>query len=232
MQLRNGYLGASGERVVGVDVGEFVAGEPVEDFFASSARFERCTFRGLRVEEFSAGEGTPASEYVDCVFDGLRADLLNGRARFVRCSFRDIHIGRVIGRSMSMVDCVWTGVLEEAEFRGRDVGGDGEENEFTGNDFSGADLQQVSFRFGIDLSAQRLPDGPEYVYVSDLRAALTAAREAANAYPPQQLVNAEELISLWARDLEFGQRQLLLRRSLWGTDDAGRDLLDLFGTMR
>ncbi|WP_432973547.1 hypothetical protein [Dactylosporangium sp. CA-233914] len=232
MQLVNGFLTANAEHVVEINALEFAAGRPVVDFSALDATFERCSFRMLRLEEFVVGSGSSVSEYVDCVFDGMQADLLRGRARFVRCSFRDVAFGRVSGRSISLIDCVFTGVLEDAEFCARDVGGDGGENEFRGNDFSDADLQQVGFRYGIDLSAQRLPEGGDYVYVADLDAGLAAARDAVLGWPAAQRDSAQEKIGIWTAELESGQRQLLLRRSLWGTDEAGRGLLDLFGRLR
>ena len=39
--------------------------------------------------------------------------------------------------------------------------------EFSGNDFSRAKLYGVEFRYGIDLSTCRMPEGPEYLRIDD-----------------------------------------------------------------
>jgi hypothetical protein len=224
VDLRNGCLTAASEHVVGVDIADFVAGRPVTEFAVATARFERCSFGGLELEEFSAGEDVTASEYVDCVFDGMRIDQMSGRARFERCSFRDVRLSNLRGNSISMIDCVFTGILDMAVFCGRALFGDAAENEFASNDFSGAELASVDFRFGLDLSRQVLPSGSGYLYVGDLRAALTFARDRITALPESdERAHLLQYLDIYDREVQHGQRQALLRAG-----QAPMPVLELF----
>ncbi len=87
-----------------------------------------------------------------------------------------------------------------------------ERNEFRGNDFSGCDLVDVAFRTGIDLSQQKLPTSPEYLYLSAAAAAIERARAAVNGWYDAEL-REEGLLLLKVEESELarGQQQLLLR---------------------
>jgi hypothetical protein len=79
------------------------------------------------------------------------------------------------------IDCTFTGRLQTCIFNGTVSEEDRpwvgrERNEFRGNDFSGAELVDVAFRTGIDLDQQRLPTGPDYLYVPDAAAAIERAQ--------------------------------------------------------
>lgn len=77
--------------------------------------------------------------------------------------------------------CTFSGRLRKAVFNGtvphdtRAMLGR-EHNEFGGNDFAAMDLLDVAFRTGIDLSKQRLPSGPEYLYLPAAADAIQRAR--------------------------------------------------------
>src|SRR3954453_666408 len=96
------------------------------------------------------------SEYIDCRFDGssLRAPWV-GYARFVRCSFRGVRL-RHWRSQADFIDCVFTGRAQACMFSGV-VEGVADDlmtpvrlraAEFRGNDFSGMELRDVSFRGG------------------------------------------------------------------------------------
>ena len=107
--------------------------------------------------------------------------MLGGFAQFVRCSFRNVDIRKwKWGNELQLIDCVFTGRLEECIFNGTGVGagpplGGAGEKRVSGNDFSGCDLVDVAFRTGIDLAQQKLPTGPEYLYLPDAAAAIERA---------------------------------------------------------
>ncbi|MGA5303705.1 hypothetical protein ACPCHT_27535 [Nucisporomicrobium flavum] len=218
-------------------------------FGAHASRFDRCVFAGMRVETATFGSGVAVSEYVDCVFDGARIQrAMAGFARFVRCSFRDVDLREWDGEFVDMVDCVVSGTVRSGQFWGAPLPQSGESryrsyarglteqglgeppesvralmlrtaNEFHDNDFSGAELVKTSFRGGADLTRQRLPQGPDYLYVPDAAAAIDAAVARLDAGTvPDDLVGADLqprvrrfLTGVLGRDVEQGQRQLLVR---------------------
>lgn len=49
-------------------------------------------------------------------------------------------------------------------------------NEFHGNDFSSADLDDCSFVDGIDFDANRMPTGPDYVHLRGAKEKIARAR--------------------------------------------------------
>ena len=117
-----------------------------------------------------------------------------------------------------MVDCVFSGRLEEVVFNGtvppeKRSFLHRERNEFHGNDFSGVDLIDVAFRTGIDLTQQRLPTGPQYLYLPDAAAALAHAQAEVAKWQGDAGVRKDAFSLLRAYQFEAsnGQRQLLLR---------------------
>ena len=99
-----------------------------EDFSGSTlvvlsiegCRFRRCRFERMVVEDARFGSGLIVSEYEDCAFDGSRFSGTGfGRARFVRCSFRDVKLTGLFGHDAEFIDCVFTGRAEGLVFFGR-----------------------------------------------------------------------------------------------------------------
>ncbi|MDR1443023.1 MAG: hypothetical protein LBJ02_11720 [Bifidobacteriaceae bacterium] len=167
---RGDRLDVCGARLRGRD---FSGRRLTNGFLAVASRFEDCKFDGILVDSLAFGAGSALSEYVGCSFDGASLAASSGDvARFVRCSFENVRIRDWYCWEVEFVDCVFSGVLRNVVFdgqvpemnrgrAGRDV------NEFIGNDFSRADLRGVTFRGGIDLGRQRLPEGGDYTHLSD-----------------------------------------------------------------
>ncbi|MGE3240457.1 MAG: hypothetical protein AB7G28_09470 [Pirellulales bacterium] len=195
------------------------SGHGLLGFRAIGCRFERCRFGNRRLDNFSFGSGQEITEYVECDFDGLRFDhSIGNNAKFVRCSFRNVDLGNWSCFNAEFVDCVFTGRLRKCIFNGTVDEEDQpwvgrEKNEFHGNDFSGADLVDVAFRTGIDLEQQRLPSGPDYLYVPDAVAAIMRAKEGlVNWMPGTELHRkAMVIVNVLGQTVEDGQRQLLLK---------------------
>lgn len=131
---------------------------------------------------------------------------------------------------VEFVECVFSGRLDHAYFNGAVPHDDRaslgrSRNEFYANDFRDMDLYDVAFRTGIDLTQQRLPTGPNYVYVANAPTALASAR--ANL---SQLRDLEFRRNAWAfldsltLGLEGDQQQLLLRPDAF--PDNHRDVVD------
>ncbi len=226
--------------------GEEYVGRKLMKFTAIGSHLERCRFDNARFDDASFGSGREMSEYSECSFDGVHFLHGGGYARFVRCSFRDVDLRNWSCRAVEMVDCVFTGRMMQCIFNGtvpveqRPFVGR-ERNEFHGNDFSGMDLVDVAFRSGIDLTQQRLPTGPEYLYLPDAAAALAKARSVVVGWQEPEMRDSALLTlrgPIW--EAENGQRQLLLRADdyyLYGASTpegrADREAVDkLFSLLR
>ncbi|WP_433077782.1 hypothetical protein ACQP1P_35470 [Dactylosporangium sp. CA-052675] len=211
------------------------AGRRMTKFAAIGSTFERCSFADVVCDDASFGAGTVQSEYRQCVFDGARLRMpAAGFARFVDCSFRNVNLRTWECNAVELVGCVFTGTLRSGwfshvvPFADVDIVGR-EHNTIVDNDFT--DLRMTGFDFlgGVDLSRQRLPAGPDYLYVPDGPAALAAL---AGALPgcPQPLRPAVDRLLIGLRRLvDEGQRQLWLRRKEFiGKDlDPGRWILTI-----
>jgi hypothetical protein len=95
--------------------------------------------------------------------------------------FKEVDLRDWFCFTVELIDCTFSGRMRGAFFNGtvpeesRSVVGR-ERNEFRGNDFSQMELIDVDFRTGIDLFQQRLPSGPEYLYLPDAAEAVQRAR--------------------------------------------------------
>ncbi|MEU8082527.1 hypothetical protein AB0B57_02675 [Micromonospora sp. NPDC049101] len=225
------------EEIVGVDF----SGQGLTGLVGVGARFERCRFDGLRFQDVALGAGMELSQYVECSFDGAVLTGVAGYSRLVGCTFRDAEIRDLTAGHLELVDCVFTGRIRSTTFWGILPGSAErfasdlaflarqgrveppgyrelvlrESNEFHGNDFSAADLVDTAFRFGVDLTRQRLPGGPDYLYVPNAEAALHRALSLL-ADRPADDVNARverSLRRMLDREVGNGQRQLLFREA-------------------
>ena len=158
-----------------------------KDWLVAESRFERCGFEGLRVNSFCFGAGKVSSEYVECSFDGSWIKALSpGRARFVRCTFRNVRMRKWICYDCEFIDCVFTGDLTEVNFNAepspvRPV--ERTVNRYVGNDFSGARLKNVAFMGGVDLTRQTLPEGEGYLFLDDAERVVSVALAQVYSWP-------------------------------------------------
>lgn len=203
---------------------------------ANGAHLVRCDFSRVRIKGGGLGGGLVPSEYVECRFDGSRlSKVLPGRATFIGCSFRDVRIDDLRCLEAQFIDCVFTGLLRTVTFDAVPTQPDAAlgrtRNEYRGNDLSGATLEDVAFRGGIDLALQRLPTGPDYVIVRDAPSRLSAVRDQVRLWPKDLRQRAETTLSVLESECRTGQRDLFLNRSLLGRTPEARAglaaLLDL-----
>lgn len=193
------------------------AGLKLKQFTATESSFRRCSFDAIRIEQACFGGGTKPSEYTDCSFDRARIRAIApGVARFMRCSFRDCLIRDFFGMAVEFIDCVFSGRIEGAVFRGSVPEEDRAlfgrvMNEFRGNDFREAELRDVAFRGGIDLTKQKLPEGEGYLYVPDAADVLQRVRR--NVVGWRDLDSRRQVLAILEgleSDVEGGQAQLFL----------------------
>jgi hypothetical protein len=216
----------------------------VAKFTAIGSRLEQCRFNDARLGNAYFGSGREMSEYIECTFDGLHFDHGGGHARFVRCSFRDVYIREWLAQSTELIDCTFSGRIDWAAFCGRIPIEETrrylhrERNEFRGNDFSQTQLIEPDFRGGIDLTQQRLPSGPEYLYVADAPSAIARLQSGLESWNSNPEVRRAALIiaGTLTRTVKEGQRQLFLRPEGYyrmSEDTFPREALDkVFGLLR
>ncbi len=190
----------------------------VERFVAVGSRFLRCNLSAMTIKNASFGAGVEVTEYVDCNFDGSKISVsVVGRTRFVRCSFRNVIIRDLRCFTAEFVDCVFSGKLRVGFFNGAVPEEDRvtlgrQRNEFRGNDFSNMELIDVAFRTGIDLTQQKLPSGPQYLYIADGVRAIRDARAEIISWRDHPLRQATlALLSVLEDQVADGQEQLFLR---------------------
>jgi uncharacterized protein YjbI with pentapeptide repeats len=217
------------------------SGRKFQQFCTIGCRMEGCHFQNVRINDAQFGAGRENSEFIQCVFDGARMKRVSGGpSRFVRCSFRNVDIRHWIARAVELVDCVFTGRLRETVFNGRVPeelrGYIGRSiNEFDGNDFSNTDFVDVGFRTGVDLTKQKLPSGPEYLYLPDAESSLRRARLELLGWDASECRRvAMTMLSGMERDVLDGQAQLLLRASsYYPYKSLPREAVDaLFASLR
>lgn len=223
------------DRVTG---GDFT-GQVLSQFAATGTRFDGCRFERMYIQDATLGGGMEQSVYVDCSFDGTVFEVLNGRfSRFERCTFREVDIRSWMTGRTELVDCVFSGTIRGAIFWGGPPPGAATEyklivriqsrrgepipaeyadlalrpvTEFRGNDFSQADLIDVAFRGGVDLSAQIMPSRPDTVYLPDGSRSLEAAIADLRGQPGDAAAAAVEFLDeVVRRELDDGQVQLFL----------------------
>ncbi len=200
--------------------GEDFSGRDFLQFCTIGCRLERCRFDNVSIRNAQFGSGREPSEFVECSFDGARLDGTGGYIRFVRCSFQNVDLRDWRCFEVEMIDCIFSGRMEGAFFNGtvrpekRALLGR-EHNEFHGNDFSKMDLVDVGFRTGVDLTKQRLPSGPPYLYLPKAAEALERARAGLASWgTPETRKAALTFVRGLEEKVTKGQRQLFLR-----TDD-------------
>lgn len=115
------------------------------------------------------GAKWPQTVFRNCTFRRTRfaERTFFGNVRFERCVFDRSRLrGQTATCEAEFVDCVFLGRLRGMNFWGRPADRDQvvlgrDHNDFNGNDFTAAELDDVSFRH-LDLWAQRFPGLPGY----------------------------------------------------------------------
>jgi uncharacterized protein YjbI with pentapeptide repeats len=139
------------------------SGKRFTDFNVHAGQFEKCDFSNTVFEQLSTGltctrgpwdrAGWPQSVFRDCVFRRTRFAPLTffGNVRFERCIFDRSRLrDQTSTFAAEFVDCVFLGRLRNLNFWGRPTDHQAalgrDRNDFTGNDFTSAELDDVAFR--------------------------------------------------------------------------------------
>ncbi len=169
----------------------------------------------MRIGQATWGGGYRRSTFDSCSFDGSHfRSIAPGNARFINCSFTDVSIPEFYAHDIELIDCTFSGCLEKGFVNGsRDRKRlrffDRRRNTITGNDFSGCELRDFSFRTGVDLSKQVLPKGEAYLYLANPTQAISYARIiVADWGDPELRRLAGIVLDVWERELKDGQEQI------------------------
>ncbi len=226
--IKDDSLYVDGQQLANLDL----SGRVFKHFVVVGSRFENCTFDRTFISHANLGAGDPPSEFVDCSFDNARLrHIWTGNTRFVRCAFTNVSIVDLDASSMEFIECVFTGRIQKALFWGvpptefrpylRST------NQFWGNDFSGAQLSDVSFRGGIDLRRQSLPSGRDYIYIADAAAGVARAREVLRTWNDSHEIGiAERTLQRLQAQVDHGQEQFFF---CIAGQSGGQRLARLFG---
>ncbi|WP_235030767.1 pentapeptide repeat-containing protein [Nonomuraea solani] len=173
-------------------------------FTAYGSEFDGCDFSGAVFEQPSLGstgvggqkwDGAtwPQTVYRDCAF---RRTLFSphtffGNVRFERCVFDRSRLREQTATTEAeFVDCVFAGRVRNINFWGRPADRDQavlgrDHNDFTGNDFTAAELSHVAFHH-IDLRAQRFPGPPGYALLDRITQRVRAVLPMADDWPDER----------------------------------------------
>lgn len=196
-ELPDGVSSVTFDRARLVDV-DF-SGTRFAEFTVHDSEFEGCDFTGVVFERLSmattCGQGTwdgvgwPQSVFRDCVFRRTRFPLSThfGNVRFERCTFDRSRLrDQPHTFAAEFVGCVFLGRVRNVNFWGRPTQNQAalgrDRNDFTGNDFTGAELEDVAFRH-IDLQAQRWPGPPRYALLDRISARVVAVLPLVEQWP-------------------------------------------------
>ena len=196
-------------------------GQHIAKVVAVGSTFDGCDFRGASVDSGVLGH-LPAVVYRNCNFAGAHLKRVSPlMARFEWCTFDHAALDDWSAVCAEFVSCHFAGRLVRVKFCGRPLGpcakllaGTRSINEFTGNDFSRADLLDCRISGGIDLTKQTWPSSSEYVFVDNLQTRIHNARSLIEADWPLGLdrERALNLLDLYSKRDYSVQQELILRR--------------------
>lgn len=197
------------------------SGKKLSKFLAVESEFINCHFENMSIKDVCFGGGSKQTLYFGCIFDNsVFSSNAPGVARFENCSFRNIKIKKFFCVDVEMIDCTFSGEIEQGNFIGvhRDVSGEISVNEFRGNDFSDLRLGDVGFS-GLDLTAQKMPVGSDFLVISNVKNFLTKVRTDCASIKNQQLSDAIlRVLGIMALESEGGNNQMFVDRRSFPID--------------
>ena len=151
--------------------------------------------------------------FKDCIFDGSRIRFNpSSKVKFIRCSFRNSTLTNWNLAEFKLIRCTFSGKLCNCMFKGRsDYELNAPTNIVFGNDFSDVGFIGSEFRWGVDLTSQRLPQGLDVFYAEDAPRAITAARARLPLVIDKKLREDNQLkLDILAEGVKQGQKQLFV----------------------
>jgi uncharacterized protein YjbI with pentapeptide repeats len=179
----------------------------------------KSVFRDVQSRSVCFGGGRTQSLFEDCTFVNCRFSFGSvGNVRLVRCRFESCEFENMFATDLEVIECSFSQTLiKKGVFHGRvpepsQLTPPRTANEFRSNDFSEANLIDVDFRGGIDLTCQRLPSGPEYLFVPDTCVARAIANQLGSSISdPAEMKRCQSLTNLLEFYCSSGQKTQLIR---------------------
>ncbi|MFI7588202.1 hypothetical protein ACIB24_14125 [Spongisporangium articulatum] len=197
-----------------VEDGDY-SGLKLDEFVTAGCRFSNSRFEDMRIRMATFGAGSVATDFVGCSFDGSRLEFSpGGIVNFVNCTFRDAALSHWTIAAGDVIGCTFSGTIKKSIFRGSveplwQSAFHRVDNRYEGNDFSRARMVEVEFRGGVDLRKQKLPEGPEYLYLEDAQAAVERARPIVAQWTDEKdKSQADFLLQFIEKQRAAGQRQV------------------------
>jgi hypothetical protein len=211
------------DAVTAVDV-DF-SGITFDHIVTGGSLFERCDFSRVRVNS-GFFDSSRASRFVGCNFDRFNPGrAFFGGSRFEDCTFTNLRVKGWRAAACEFVRCTFTGRVRELVLSGTpEAPWDQPDrmnpwrttNEVRDNDFSGAELPFFEPRNGVDLTLNRLPTGPDYLYLDRWHERAWRTRHAVLAWSDEALRDRAQ----WWLDIETSQgrerqEQILVHKPDW-----------------
>ena len=176
------------------------------DIRLMNSEFINCTFDHWTVRNITRVGRNSYARFIGCTFSHLRASYMRtGGVEYINCQFKDAIVKRWDLTRGTWRNCTFTGTIREGVVWGyAHTSPDHEPNECVGNDFSGLSYCGLEFRGGVDLSANSLPTGDDYVLIHDAAHRLTHVRDHAHHTSDHQV---EVLASLALDNAVLGPGQ-------------------------
>uniref|UniRef100_UPI0037DCBCD6 pentapeptide repeat-containing protein n=1 Tax=uncultured Propionibacterium sp. TaxID=218066 RepID=UPI0037DCBCD6 len=190
------------------------SGLRIDYFSVRNSTLRGCDFRKIRIQSAVWGGGSPAV-FEGCVFDGARIVFnVDLGVVFRNCSFRNVILSHWGFKEIALVGCAFTGRLRHCAFNGRaSYEPDAPANTIHDNDFSGAEFIDAEFRWGVDLTRQKLPEGPDVFYAEDAATTITTAQNRLDRITDTTLrKDMENKLEVLARYPRLGQEQLFVTK--------------------
>lgn len=196
-------------------ISEDFSGRSADELLFVNSCLINCRFENLRIKEVVFGAGSKKSIYKNCSFNKSKFKRANpGEARFESCDFLDVDIREFFCVKVDFVNCRFSGKMSTANFCGEYFGRGNIKtaNEFSGNDFSGLDMDDVGF-LSVDLRKQKFPENDDFVLVYDLGGLLSKVRsEYLSSRDLGFRENVFKVIDILTVENKGGNNQLFLDR--------------------
>jgi hypothetical protein len=225
---KKGRVSPSDLRLLVIDretrVSESFSNLKLDGLSVIESSLSQCVFEDIRARSTCFGEGLQQSVLEDCVF--RRCHFMFGtvgNVRLVRCQFESCRLENVMGTKLELIECAFPDTTIKKGVFHRRVEASAKVqpwrtlNEIRDNDFSQAELDDVDFRGGVDLTKQKLPTGDEYLFVRDTCKALEIVKAMQSSIVEKdELKRSQLLASLLDFYCSSEQKMQLLRIEFWG----------------
>jgi hypothetical protein len=196
-----------------------LSGQTFESIQARGSTFVSCDFSHSIMSSGVLGD-IPLTQYVECDFTDADLRFVAPQfARFEDCTFSNTRLDNWDCHCSEFVECRFEGRILGATFSGQPWGlckpflaRHRKINEFRGNDFRHAVLDDCSFLGGVEISDNKWPESSDYMIVRDLAAAVDHAWKRLPTLPDHEAEYAAGLLVAYSSGGFAVQGDLFVRK--------------------